>query len=370
MAAFTNPNPTTPFILSQQFLGITTCSGEGINFIIADAGDWHKDYQHPYHGRCSIHSGEVEDARTLCDAIKHHYGPEGLTLLTWLLGAHLAGHVGFWPHLVVSDGDRSSYQLINDLKGLLPLCYGNPNHTQPYDGQHWNEVTILRMVRNSSFPVVVNAEFQAASTHIDTLLLLMKKYHGRAGRAPMLVLGSAPDRQLYGMACKMEMPDREIKGEFTSLKHPFPMWQWLLYLSTFTNQQAFDMAERLSGPEGGVTHLGQLLLAWEMLCDFCGLPDDPAVREALGNMEIPAPPELLVQPAQLTLVAESPLCQAQEGIALLSEALNLCEEFTERDSRIKPDELEALETLISNGLDLVQQMVYPVAVSDREVANG
>lgn len=81
-------------------------------------------------------------------------------------------------------------------------------------------------------------------------------------------------------------------------------------------------------------------------------------------------PELLAQPALLTLVAESPLHQAQEGIALLSEALNLCEEFTERDSRIKPDELEALETLLSNGLDLVQQGVYPVAVSEREVANG
>lgn len=249
------------------------------------------------------HAADV--IKQVCDSFK---GQDGALMLSWLLGAHLKAYLGKWPHLLLA-GKQTGW--LGDLGVCMPI-------KQLSNGLD-DEECRLNSVAATSFPAFWHGlRFTSARNQRDALRVLQSCYEP----STLLLIGK-PVKSFYASApvvlddaqegwhdvltfCSVGLQCRfNVNKPLVGLPI-FPMWQWLLYLSTFTQDQIAQMHlqhmrdlqvlnNQQAEPATIFAHEAEkyacLTLAWELLCDFAHLEvDESEVNNALFQ-------QLFIKPA-------------------------------------------------------------------------
>jgi len=250
------------------------------------------DKQCPY-WNLTFPSGSKADAARVIEAYQATFGKNAaLQLLVWGLGAHLKAFLGFWPHCMIQARKGSGKStLIKRLERSIAF--------QMLSGQSLQtEFRLLTSISCTSHPVGWEELSARRQDIIDKAVgLLQENYQYTVTRrgsemtefvlsAPVLLAGEdVPVNSLLGKIVRVTL---EQKGELIPENLPrFPVRNWLNYLAGFSKAEILEKFQAVKASVAGkcvaqhdhgaarmVENYSAMALAWKLLCDFAGVPDN------------------------------------------------------------------------------------------------
>lgn len=211
--------------------------------------------------------------------------------LVWALGGHLKAFLGFWPHFVMqAEKGSGKSTLIKRMERSLAFTM--------FSRQSMG--TEFRMLTTISYTshVVGWEEISAGKQEIidKAVAQLQESYqysHTRRGAdmtdfllcAPVLLAGEdVPVEGLTGKLVRCQL-SKAKRGPLLPALPAFPMKQWLQYLAGMSRDDVLNVhrehleyfsqncvAASDAGAERMVTNYAAVATAWELLCNFTGVP--------------------------------------------------------------------------------------------------
>lgn len=251
------------------------------------------DKQCPYYN-LSFPRGTHEDARQVVEAFGRTMKQNAATLLlAWSLGGHLKQFLGFWPHMQMqANKGAGKSTLVKKLERAISFSMLSGQSLQ-------TEFRLVTSVAHTTHPVGWEELSARRQEIIDKAVgLLQETYQYTITRrgadmteyllcAPVLLAGEdVPIKSLIGKIVRTELSNKKADPIPDTLPR-FPVWQWLQWLAKldktavlqrFASCKSFiSEGSRASGEDDGAQRMMQnyaaLLLAWELLAEFCGMPD-------------------------------------------------------------------------------------------------
>ncbi|MBD0786699.1 toprim domain-containing protein [Vibrio sp. Y2-5] len=245
----------------------------------------------PYHN-LQFPAGTPDHGRRVIEAYHATFSDNAaLMLLVWSLGAHIKTFLGFWPHYMLQSGKGSGKStLIKSLERTIGFTM--------FSGQNMkSDWRLVTSISHTSHPVgweEISAQKQQV---IDAAVVLLQESYqytiSKRGTdlteflciAPVLLAGEdVPVQSLIGKLVRSDLTGR--KGEMIPDDMPrFPIKNWILYLTTYSRPQMKQIyrecVEYLSkhcmakpddnGAQRMRDNYACLMLAWRLLCEFCGV---------------------------------------------------------------------------------------------------
>lgn len=289
-----------------NFVGLAWRDGE------LSANEGHQTYftepdkQCPYFN-LAFPRGSEADARQVIEAFGRTMKQNAATLLlAWSLGGHLKQFLGFWPHMEMqANKGAGKSTLVKKLERAIAFSMLSGQSLQ-------TEFRLVTSVSHTTHPV----GWEELSTRRNEIIekavaLLQETYQYTVNRrgsdmtefllcAPVLLAGEEVKADtLTGKLVRTDLTGK--KGDPIPDTVPrFPVWNWLQWLAKLNKSavlEKFEANQRFcqegccaSAEDDGaarmVRNYAALLTAWELLTEFCGMPDtwNAMPRDLLAEM--------------------------------------------------------------------------------------
>jgi hypothetical protein len=249
--------------------------------------------QCPYHALV-FPSGAPETGAQVIRAYQKTFSSNAAAIpLVWALGGHLKAFLGFWPHLTMqAEKGSGKSTLIKRLERSIAMTMFSRHNMG-------TEFRILTSISYTSHPVgweEISAQRQdLIDKAVATLQESYQYSHTRRGAdmmdfllcAPVLLAGEdVPVEGLTGKVVRCQLR-KDRRGPLLSESLPtFPVRQWLQFLASHEKAEIMELHSQMlayfvqncvaaasdAGAERMVTNYAALATAWELLCDFTGVP--------------------------------------------------------------------------------------------------
>jgi hypothetical protein len=250
--------------------------------------------QCPYHNLV-LPAGTAANGRSVIEAYQTTFRHNAASqILVWALGAHLKALLGFWPHMTLqADKGAGKSTLVKRLERTIACTM--------FAGESIESAFRLLTSTSHTSHVVGWEELSARKQDVidKAVSLLQQAYQYSLTRrgsemteylvcAPVLLAGEdVPVRSLMGKVVRSDLTGK--KGPLMPEDLPvFPLRQWLEFLAGHSRATVRELHSRewetlmarcsaSSGDEGARRMVGNyaaVAVAWRLLCEFCGIPDN------------------------------------------------------------------------------------------------
>lgn len=249
--------------------------------------------QCPYHA-LSFPQGQPGQGMEVIRAFQRTFKDNAAALpLVWALGTHLKAFLGFWPHFVMqAEKGSGKSTLIKRLERSVAMTMFSRQSMG-------SEFRILTTISYTTHPVGWEEISQQRRELIDKAVAqLQESYqysHTRRGAdmmdfllcAPVLLAGEdVPVEALTGKVVRCQLAKAK-RGPLLADNLPvFPVKQWLQFLASLGKAEVLQLQAEMvkhftencvaaatdAGAERMVVNYAAIATAWQLLCDFTGLP--------------------------------------------------------------------------------------------------
>jgi len=278
-----------------NFVGLCWSGGKLIMNEGPDCYFQNPDQQCPYHN-LTFPSGSPESARRVVDAYQATFrGNAAMLLLLWSVGAHMKVLLGKWPHFQLqAEKGTGKSTVIKRLERSIAMTMFSGQSLQ-------TEFRLLTSISATSHPVGWEEISARRQDVIDkAVAMLQESYQYTVTKrgsdmteyvlaAPVLLAGE--DVPVAGITGKLVRASLKLdnQGELIPEDLPrFPLREWLQFLAKHSRAEVKQMNTsnleycqgkcRATGKDAGakrmVENYAAMLTAWQLLCEFAGLPSN------------------------------------------------------------------------------------------------